>query len=275
MNECRNCGIEESRDLGFVGEVAPFFLKRVLNLEYGLAPSGHPVKKILRNIRFVSKAFQKIYAKSVLVEMQICERCSFIQTKRPFSEAAIGNLYLDYRSNSYNQERIRYEPEYAAIAPHLGGCAQEIETRKVGLTQWLQGKVSPGRNFSMLDYGGADGMFLPDLPGRKYVFDISDITPANGITRVKNESDLGSYSISNSRIILNMCLGPFLLPGRLRHSLKIRATFTSRFHRTSMTLPGDAWKVQMAQHVCRFMNISTSTVCVRWRSYCDQQVYRQ
>jgi len=105
-DECRNCGACETKDLGFVGEVAPFFLKRVLNLEYGLAPSARPIKRALRKIGIVSKAFQKIYAKSVQVEMQICERCSFIQTKKPFPEDAIGNLYTDYRSDSYNQERI-------------------------------------------------------------------------------------------------------------------------------------------------------------------------
>jgi len=193
MEECRNCGTRNPKNLGFIGEVAPFFLKRVLNLEYGLAPSGHPVKRLLRKIGILSKAFQKVYAKSVLIEMQICERCSFIQTKIPFTEDAIGNLYMDYRSDSYNQERIQYESEYAAIASHVGICAKELQIRKVGLTNWLKGKVSPGTKFSMLDYGGANGIFLPDLPGRKYVFDISDIAPADGITRIKTESELGSY----------------------------------------------------------------------------------
>jgi hypothetical protein len=45
----------------------------------------------------------------------------------------------------------------------------------------------------MLDYGGANGIFLPDLLGRKYVFDISNVAPADGITRVKSESELRSY----------------------------------------------------------------------------------
>jgi len=107
MEECRNCGTPNPKDMGFVGEVAPFFLKRVLNLEYGLAPSQHPLKRALRKVSIFSKGFQKIYAKSVLVEMQVCERCSFILTKRAFQEDAISNLYVDYRSDSYNQERIR------------------------------------------------------------------------------------------------------------------------------------------------------------------------
>lgn len=194
MEECRNCGTPNLKDLGFVGEVAPFFLKRVLNLEYGLAPSQHPLKRALRKVSIFSKAFQKIYAKTVLVEMQVCERCSFIQTKRAFQEDAISNLYVDYRSDSYNRERIRYEPEYASIAAHVGACTQELETRKLGLMQWLKGKVTPGANFSMLDYGGADGKFLPDLPGRKHVFDISDVAAAPGIKKIKSETELTSFS---------------------------------------------------------------------------------
>ena len=68
MGECRNCGAQTTRDLGFIGEIAPFFLKRVLNLEYNLAPSGHPLKRFLRRIGFLSQSFQKIYGKSVLVQ---------------------------------------------------------------------------------------------------------------------------------------------------------------------------------------------------------------
>lgn len=166
----------------------------MLNLEYGVAPTGHPLKRALRRVGIVSKVFEKIYAKSVLVQMQICESCSFIQTKRPFPEDAIGNLYADYRSDTYNRERIQYEPEYASIPPCVGGSLQEVQTRKAGLTEWLKGKVNVEANFSMLDYGGANGIFLPDLPGHKYVFEISDIAPAEGVTRLKNELELGSYS---------------------------------------------------------------------------------
>jgi hypothetical protein len=193
VGECRNCGAQATKDLGYIGVLAPFFLKRVLNLEYGLAPSRHPLKRFLRTIAFVSKSSQKIYGKSVLVKIEICNACSFIQTKQPFSDEAIGKLYADYRSETYNRERIGYEPEYAEIASQTGSCSQEIQARTGGLTRWLDGKLNVEGSFSMLDYGGADGRFLPNLQGEKYVFDISDIEPAEGIKRIRNESDLSSY----------------------------------------------------------------------------------
>lgn len=191
-----------------------------MNLEYGLAPSGHPIKRALRKLGIVSRAFEKVYAKCVLIEIQICERCSFIQTKTPFSEESIGHLYADYRSATYNQERIQYEPEYASIAPCVGRGAQEVETRKTGLTQWLKGKFDSGTHLSMLDYGGADGMFLPDLPGRKYVFDISDVGPCNGVTKIMNESELGSYAYIQLAHVLEHVPNPLVLTKKAASFLK-------------------------------------------------------
>jgi len=40
VQDCRNCGSGNLRELGFVGEVAPFFLKRVFNMEVGLPWRG-------------------------------------------------------------------------------------------------------------------------------------------------------------------------------------------------------------------------------------------
>ena len=107
------------------------------------------------------------------------------------------------------EERIRYEPEYATIASQAGSCVQEIQARTVGLTRWLTGKLNVENNFSMLDYGGADGKFLPNLPGEKYVFDISDIAPAEGIKRIhETNRDWVPTPTSNSLMYWNMCLIP-------------------------------------------------------------------
>src|SRR5208283_1749245 len=220
VGECRNCGAQAMRDLGFVGEIAPFFLKRVLNLEYDLAPSGHPVKRLLRRIGFLARSFQKIYGKSVLVEVEICTSCSFVQTKLPFPDEAIAKLYSDYRSDSYNRERIRYEPEYAAIASQPGSCTQEVQSRTLGLTRWLSGKLNVEGNFSMLDYGGADGKFLPNLTGEKCVFDISDIEPVAGVVRIRAESELGSYSYIQLAHVLEHVSYPLVLTRKAASFLK-------------------------------------------------------
>ncbi len=195
MHDCRNCGSRNLKELGFVGEVAPFFLKRVLNLEIKTSRAQHPLRLLARKLGALpQRLFAKVYGSSAYAEMQICLDCSFVQTRHAFSEEALARLYTDYRSATYNQERIHYEPTYGALAKYVGTGNQEVETRVGGLTAWLADKVHPESDFSMLDFGGSDGRFLPRLDGRKFVFEISYISPLPGITRIANQSVLETCS---------------------------------------------------------------------------------
>ena len=193
MDGCRNCGAKV-KNLGFIGEVAPFILSRVMDLEVAPARAVHPVKRLLHRIRPLRRAAQKIYGPAVFTQIQICLACSFVQTREPLPEPGLARLYADYRAESYNRDRIRYEPHYAAIAAQVGSSQQEIDNRVNSLTAWLSPRLNAGSSFSMLDYGGADGRFLPRLAGRKYVYDISQIEPAAGVERIWNQESLGTYS---------------------------------------------------------------------------------
>lgn len=194
MDECRNCRAQETLNLGFIGQIAPFVLKRVLGLEIGLAPSEHPLKRRLREIKILQQFFSKVYGPSVLVDLQLCKECFFVQTKTPLPEDSLRKLYADYRSDSYNQERIHYEPTYASILKHVGNYHKERENRASSLTEWLNHRLETNDDFSMLDYGGADGRFLPNLLGRKYVFEISGALPEPGVAKISDEEDLETYS---------------------------------------------------------------------------------
>ena len=195
MNACRNCGSTAVKDLGFVGELAPFFLKRVLHLENGFSSSATSGKRFIQGmVAGPQKVLSRIRRSVVMTEMQGCANCSFVQTKHPFEDDSLGNLYRDYRSAEYNRERIHYEPTYKNIADQVGTSPEEMQARIEPLTAWLSTRIARNGRFSMLDYGGADGRFLPQFPGSKYVYEISDIKPAEGIISIKKESDLASYS---------------------------------------------------------------------------------
>jgi len=104
-------------------------------------------------------------------------------------------LYRDYRSPTYNRERIDYEPEYAQIAVHVGQGQKEVSSRKLALSAFLRRGVQTSDAHTILDYGGADGRFMPDIPGSQFVYEISNIDPVPGVTRINSESELGTYSI--------------------------------------------------------------------------------
>jgi hypothetical protein len=221
MQGCRNCGSPDLRYLGFTGEVAPFFLKRVLNMEVRTSLARHPLRLLARRIlELPKKLFDKVYGSRAYVEMQVCLHCSFVQTKHAFPDEAIGRLYSDYRSKSYNAERIRYEPSYATIANEIGVTESEFDTRVAGLTAWLSDHVRPDGDFSMLDFGGSDGRHLPDFPGSKFLFEISDIAPTAGVVKIAAEADLTTYSYVQISHVLEHVTEPLALVTRVCALLK-------------------------------------------------------
>lgn len=196
MSECRNCASTQLKDLGPVGKVHPFFLKRALGIELRFPRSPNAVKQKIRDLVAVPMSFlSRVTSQAAFVEMQICEHCSFIQTSVPFPDDDIMRLYVDYRSPSYRQQRIQYEPEYAAIAESSGYDPVEVRARTTALTAFLRKELAAADPITILDYGGSDGRFIPDVPGSKFVYEISNIAPIPGVTRVNSESELGTYSL--------------------------------------------------------------------------------
>ena len=221
MQTCRNCGSANLRELGFVGAVAPFFLKRVLNMEVKTLGAGHPLKLIARRVCALPKRFfDRVYGSGAYLEMQVCLDCSFVQVKHAFSDDALGQLYVDYRSATYNEERTHYEPTYAALSTQVGIGDQEIKARVGGLTAWLKGKIECDGGFSMLDFGGSDGRFLPELDGSKYVFEISNISPLPGIVRIDSEADLGIYDYVQIAHVLEHVSEPLALVKRVSNFVR-------------------------------------------------------
>lgn len=193
---CRNCGRNEVQALGPIGRVAPFFLKRVMGAEFRPIRSSSPLKQAIRDLAAIpASILSRLSTQYAFVEMQLCLHCSFIQTEIPFHDDDIVRLYYDYRSSSYNRERIHYEPSYAAIAAAVGQDEMEVRSRTAALNAFLRRNLSTIDSLSMLDYGGSDGKFMPDLPGPKFVYEVSNIEPLPGVNRINLESELGTYSI--------------------------------------------------------------------------------
>jgi hypothetical protein len=196
VSECRNCGSSELHDLGPIGMVYPFFLKRVFGMEFQTPRSPNAMKQKIRDLVTLSMSlFPRVTTRFAFVEMQLCTHCFFIQTNRPFHDEDLMRLYLDYRSPSYNRERIHFEPEYAQIAAAVGQAEREVSVRRSALGAFLDKGLQTSTAHTILDYGGADGRFIPHIPGSKFVYEISNMDPVPGVTRIKSESELGTYSI--------------------------------------------------------------------------------
>jgi len=111
--------------------------------------------------------------------MQACESCHGITPCHEYSFQDLLGLYRDYRSETYNRDRIRVEPTYAQIADKVGSDPMEITGRNTAVDRFLTRNIGQFAGGAMIDYGGSDGRFIPPFAyGQFERIDIYDASNA-------------------------------------------------------------------------------------------------
>jgi hypothetical protein len=125
---------------------------------------------------------------------QSCRRCGISFYDVGFDPEEMQRLYSGYRGERYTSMRNRHEPGYADLNAAIGGV-QEIQARRRNLDRILAEKDGSRRIRRLLDYGGDTGQFIPDRYGdsEKYVYEISGVPPAAGVTSVGDPSQCAPY----------------------------------------------------------------------------------
>jgi SAM-dependent methyltransferase len=107
--------------------------------------------------------------------IRVCRDCGFIGPDFNYSFELLSNLYCDYRSETYNAERVLYEPDYKNIEELVGKHDTEITERLRRLNALIDAHVDFNKITTVMDWGGGEGKFVPtSLTGKHvFVFDIS------------------------------------------------------------------------------------------------------
>jgi SAM-dependent methyltransferase len=114
-----------------------------------------------------------------------CLDCEFRFYERGLSETEAANLYAHYRSEEYQRERQKDEPFYTEKA-HAGFEAFENSPLRRRSLERKLAELGIGPLDSALDYGGADGRLIAELPAkRKAVYDIAGTPPVEGVEAVR------------------------------------------------------------------------------------------
>ncbi|MDR2644408.1 MAG: methyltransferase domain-containing protein [Endomicrobium sp.] len=110
-----------------------------------------------------------------------CKDCGFAFYKKRFNEDEERKLYDDYRGESYQKLRQKYETWYTKEFNYsLGNSEYEISLRTKHLLNIVRKRNLDIK--SLLDFGGDKGQFIPDeFNCKKYVYEISGIKPKEGI----------------------------------------------------------------------------------------------
>lgn len=120
----------------------------------------------------------------VAIEVAHCRDCDFSFAVPRFSEREEKFLYSDYRGSEYQTMREKFEPWYTE-AFNRGLCNADLGKRRTPIQQIFSEHI-PVRINTILDFGGDRGdLFDGVIPdARTYVYDISNVTPAKGVTAV-------------------------------------------------------------------------------------------
>lgn len=118
-----------------------------------------------------------------------CGACGHRFFDLRLDDAEMGRLYGGYRGAEYFRLRHFWEPWYSrAVNDGIGHDAAGIEARRAYVRDFVK---AAGPFDSVLDYGGDAGQFIPpDLAPRKFVFEVSDQPPAEGVERLTDKAAL-------------------------------------------------------------------------------------
>jgi len=172
---CRNCGAADVV-LHPTGIYAPFFLNRVFGIRteslgerLGALAREAPscakrllARALLQGLR-QCRAGQNFlaFAGTARTTISACSSCGFVGPARFLPEAWISQLYLDYRQDSYNRDRIAVEPSYGQIAAHIGTDSRECKARRAQVDELLARRSVAAAVATVLDWGGGTGDFIP------------------------------------------------------------------------------------------------------------------
>ena len=122
-----------------------------------------------------------------------CAGCGHRFFDLRLDEAEMGHLYGNYRGKDYFAVRHHWEPWYSkAINEAIGHDQREIDSRRDYVLQFLRQSLPPAVFAGeVLDYGGDKGQFIPpELGLKKYVFEVSDQQPVEGVVRLGTKQAL-------------------------------------------------------------------------------------
>lgn len=184
---CRVCGSDDTHILP-IGQYAEFFRLRVDTRKDEFLLFTRTDLITTKPMSLAARALRKIGrilalpprvkpARPFRTSMQACSLCHGITPCHEYSFADLHGLYRDYRSKTYNRDRISVEPGYARIAKDVGAHPLELKNRNAAVDAFLCKNSNYFVSGAMIDYGGSDGRFLPPFVYEQ--FDNIDIYDAS------------------------------------------------------------------------------------------------
>jgi SAM-dependent methyltransferase len=158
-----------------------------------------------------------------LCKLLECSDCSFRFFNVRLTPDEVDRLYSEYRGERYFAQRHRWEFWYSRkVNSGISGDPKEIADRVAALEKLALPHVDQQAVGTVLDYGGDRGQFIPKSLGEsKYVFEMSNAVPVDGVTRIATREELQGRQFDFVMIlcVLEHCSDPANVLDQVRSCL--------------------------------------------------------
>jgi hypothetical protein len=137
------------------------------------------------------------------VDLVECEACGFIFYNPRLDDGDLHRLYAGYRSEEYQRMRHASEPWYTPKFNVDLASPASYEFRRGLLFPILKQHIGDRKIDRILDYGGDRGDLVVDLfeGAQAFVYDISQIPAAPGVTSINDPAACNADLIINSNVL--------------------------------------------------------------------------
>ena len=122
-----------------------------------------------------------------------CPSCTLDFFDARYGEDELPAIYSNYRGARYSKIRRSWEPWYGQqINSAYSQESESLDERRAFMDQLLHRSGLPKALATVVDYGGDEGQFFPNVPtARRVVCDVSDRPLRSGVERISSLGDLG------------------------------------------------------------------------------------
>jgi hypothetical protein len=137
------------------------------------------------------------------VDLVQCELCGFLFYNPRLDDADLHRLYSNYRAEEYQRTRQASEPWYTSTFNTDLASPSSYTTRRARLAPILKRQVGERKINRILDYGGDRGDLVAGLfeGAHAFVYDISQIPAASGVTSTSDPAACKADLIINSNVL--------------------------------------------------------------------------
>jgi hypothetical protein len=162
-----------------------------------------PIRRIKRALVAPFLATRIWNRKPFRVDLVRCDSCGFMFYNPRLNGSDLQRLYLDYRSNEYQRSRHASEIWYTKKFNYDLASPESYEGRRATLAQTLKPHIGGQKIERILDYGGDRGDLVAGLfdGAQAFVYDISGVSPAAGVTTVSDPAACKADLIVNSNVL--------------------------------------------------------------------------